>query len=54
VRLVALTGFGQEADVTRSRESGFEAHLVKPLDMERLTALLDQHAVSVRVGAADR
>ena len=33
VRLVAITGYGLDADRTRSREAGFEAHLVKPVDL---------------------
>ena len=31
VQLVALTGYGQEADRRRSAEAGFDAHLVKPV-----------------------
>jgi signal transduction histidine kinase len=42
VTLVALTGWGQESDRRRSHEAGFDTHLVKPLDPERLTALLAQ------------
>jgi signal transduction histidine kinase len=42
VTLVALTGWGQEADRRRSHEAGFDTHLVKPLDLEKLTALLAQ------------
>jgi signal transduction histidine kinase len=38
--LVAVTGFGQEADVRRSCEAGFAHHLVKPVDPDRLCALL--------------
>ena len=38
--LVALTGWGQEDDRNRSRESGFDHHLVKPVDAEALIALL--------------
>jgi CheY-like chemotaxis protein len=30
-RLVALTGYGQEADKLRSQACGFEQHLVKPI-----------------------
>ncbi len=37
--LVALTGYGQAEDVRRSREAGFDHHLVKPADPEALTAL---------------
>jgi PAS domain S-box-containing protein len=31
-RLVALTGYGQEADKARSEQAGFECHLVKPVN----------------------
>ena len=37
--IVALTGWGQEADRKRSKEAGCDEHLVKPLDFERLSAL---------------
>jgi CheY-like chemotaxis protein len=40
VTLVALTGWGQESDRRRSQEAGFDTHLVKPLDLDQLTALL--------------
>jgi PAS domain S-box-containing protein len=40
VLLVALTGWGQEDDRRRSREAGFDHHLVKPVDMIALNALL--------------
>ena len=42
--IVALTGWGQDADRKRSKEAGCDVHLVKPLDFERLTALLTQLA----------
>ena len=42
VTLVALTGWGQDSDRRRSQEAGFDTHLVKPLDLDRLTALLAQ------------
>jgi DNA-binding response OmpR family regulator len=38
--LVALTGYGQGTDIKRSLQAGFDAHLVKPLDAERLRRLL--------------
>ena len=38
--LVALTGWGQEEDRHRSREVGFDAHLVKPVDHDVLLRLL--------------
>jgi signal transduction histidine kinase/DNA-binding response OmpR family regulator len=40
-RLVAITGYGQEQDRERSVASGFVAHLVKPVDFERLRALVE-------------
>lgn len=36
MRLVALTGYGQPEDVARSREAGFDEHLVKPVDARRV------------------
>jgi len=39
-RLIALTGFGQQADVDRARESGFNNHLVKPIIPEQLSKLI--------------
>ena len=38
--LVALTGWGQAQDRHRSEAAGFDAHLVKPLDLGALTELL--------------
>ena len=38
--LVALTGYGREQDVARSREAGFDAHLTKPADPTQLQELL--------------
>jgi CheY-like chemotaxis protein/two-component sensor histidine kinase len=40
LRMVALTGWGQEEDRRRSQEAGFDAHLVKPVDYEKLLQLL--------------
>ena len=40
VCLVALTGWGQEVDRHRAREAGFDAHLVKPVDLDAINALL--------------
>ncbi|WP_170162335.1 PAS domain-containing protein [Caldimonas tepidiphila] len=38
--LVAQTGWAQEEDLRRTREAGFDAHLVKPVALEALTALI--------------
>ena len=40
IRLIALTGYGQPEDQTRSMEAGFDMHLVKPVDEQRLLAAL--------------
>lgn len=39
-KLIALTGYGQDDDRVRSLESGFDAHLVKPVDLDELLRLL--------------
>jgi len=41
MRLVAVTGYGQREDLGRSRESGFDAHLVKPVDIDQLFGVLE-------------
>jgi PAS domain S-box-containing protein len=38
--LVAMTGYGQEEDRRRSREAGFDHHLVKPIDPQVLPQIL--------------
>ena len=43
--LVAMTGWGQEEDLRRSRDAGFAHHLVKPVDLEILRAVIaGEHA----------
>ena len=42
VCLIALTGWGQEEDVQRAERAGFDHHLVKPPDIEKLGKLLAQ------------
>ncbi|AMV36190.1 PAS domain S-box protein [Planctomyces sp. SH-PL62] len=46
--IVALTGWGQPEDRRRSREAGFDDHLVKPVDIEQLRAILDSVAENGR------
>ena len=41
--LVALTGYGQAEDLARSQSVGFDDHLVKPVNLERLRAMLSDH-----------
>jgi CheY-like chemotaxis protein len=38
--LVALTGWGQDEDRQRSQDAGFDHHLVKPIDIRALQAVL--------------
>ena len=40
--LIALTGFGQDKDIQRSRDEGFDYHLVKPVDCRELVSLLER------------
>ncbi len=41
-RMIALTGYGQPHDRERSREAGFDLHLVKPIDLARLLEIVDE------------
>jgi CheY-like chemotaxis protein len=38
--LVALTGWGKEEDRRKSKDAGFDAHMVKPVDYSALVQLL--------------
>jgi signal transduction histidine kinase len=40
--LIAVTGYGQASDQERTRAAGFDAHVVKPVDLPQLTAMLDR------------
>ncbi len=40
-RLIAATGYGQDSDRQRSEEAGFDHHLVKPIDPEKLQTVLE-------------
>lgn len=42
IHAVALTGFGTEDDIRRSKEAGFDLHLVKPIDLHELQAVLEK------------
>ena len=41
MRIVAVTGWGQDADRQRSRDAGFDLHLVKPVDQNDLAKALN-------------
>jgi CheY-like chemotaxis protein len=40
LQLIAFTGYGGAEDIARADAAGFDAHLVKPVDIERLLAVL--------------
>lgn len=42
IQLVALTGYGQASDRERSAAAGFAAHLVKPVDLSAIDALIQE------------
>jgi PAS domain S-box-containing protein len=44
LKAIAITGFGTEEDFRRSKEAGFDSHLVKPVDLHELQTVLDQVA----------
>lgn len=45
--IVALTGWGQEEDRRKSQQAGFSDHMVKPIEPQALTALLNQVSPSL-------
>ncbi|MGI8891608.1 MAG: PAS domain S-box protein [Chthoniobacterales bacterium] len=46
LRGIALTGYGMEEDLERSRQSGFVSHLIKPVDINQLRRTLDSFATN--------
>jgi CheY-like chemotaxis protein len=40
VCLVAISGYGRDDDQRRARDAGFNLHLSKPVDLERINAIL--------------
>lgn len=40
MRLLALSGYGQESDKARSMEAGFDGHVVKPIRIEQIREIL--------------
>jgi two-component system, chemotaxis family, CheB/CheR fusion protein len=51
VPAIAVSGYGQEQDVERSRAAGFSAHLIKPVDPDRLLTAI---SAVIKGGAAHR
>ena len=50
--MIALTGYGRDEDRERSREAGFDHHLVKPVDVAALNELLAQYATQLAAQSA--
>ncbi len=48
--IIAITGYGQEDDGRYSSEEGFNHHLIKPVQIEALVALLEKPATNHRDG----
>jgi CheY-like chemotaxis protein len=46
LRVIALTGYGNASAFTRSREAGFDAHLVKPVEVDELARIIQDLAQS--------
>ncbi len=42
VRIIAITGWGQDEDRRRAHEAGFDHHFTKPVDFDALLALMEQ------------
>jgi signal transduction histidine kinase/CheY-like chemotaxis protein len=42
LRGIALSGYGMDADFARTKDAGFLAHLIKPVDFERLNRVLEE------------
>jgi signal transduction histidine kinase/CheY-like chemotaxis protein len=51
VRLVAVTGYGQEPDRRASAQAGFDAHLVKPVDLDAICEVVERLAPPERTAA---
>lgn len=48
ILLVALTGYGQSEDKSAALDAGFDVHLVKPVNADKLARLLADHARATR------
>ncbi|MPZ45977.1 MAG: response regulator [Betaproteobacteria bacterium] len=48
--LIAVTGYGRESDVAKARDAGFDHHLVKPVDFDKLRSLLATRQGSLQSG----
>jgi signal transduction histidine kinase/CheY-like chemotaxis protein len=53
IRLIALTGYGRDEDKERAHTAGFDAHLVKPVEMTTLEGAMES-VLGQRTGARAR
>jgi signal transduction histidine kinase len=55
ILLIALSGWGQREDMARSREAGFDMHLVKPVSADAIAKVLDgcPPAAPARIAASE-
>jgi CheY-like chemotaxis protein len=51
LRLVAVTGYGLDSDRERTRAAGFDAHLVKPVSVDRLRRVIAELCPQAARGA---
>lgn len=42
IRLIALTGWGQDLDRRKAHAAGFNTHFVKPVDLEQLLSTINE------------
>jgi hypothetical protein len=52
--MVAVTGWGQPEDLQRSKDAGFDRHLVKPMDFDALLDILGSLPKRPKSGSASR
>lgn len=49
-QIVALTGYGHAEDIRRAAAAGFDAHVIKPVDFEKLAEILGGFDPQARSG----
>jgi CheY-like chemotaxis protein len=52
IRLIAVTGYGQDSDRRRTQQAGFHHHLVKPVDLQAVDSVLTATAAGVDAAEA--
>lgn len=52
--LVAITGYGGQRDRERARDAGFDAHVVKPIDVRTLEQVLSRNASTAALNPSER